>query len=843
MRPSADPAAPSGCARVRESSGAPGAGCALPDGFLRRYGLTALTFGLLVGAAYFPALRGGFVWDDVVFTEEPVLHTWPGLWSIWFSPADIRNEGHYWPVVYTSFWLEHMLWGLAPLGYHAVNLLLHWVNSVLVWRLLARLAVPGAWAVAAVFAVHPLHVESAAWVIERKDLLSALFYLTAALTWIRFVETPGRGRYALALALFTAGLLSKSVVVTLPAALLIWHWAKRRRIAAADLFRLAPFFAVGLAVTLGDLWYYTSREPLALGYSLVERLLIACRALWFYAGKLLWPTDLAVIYPLWDVRAGDPAAWAWAAAAAAAAAFLWLGRHRLGPGPLAGALFYVVMLAPVLGFVDYGYMQFSFVADRYQYLAGIGVLAVLVGGAAWGVGRLPEGYAIGARGLLAAVLALLGVLTWNQSRIYKDEIAFFSHIVSLNPAARDAYLNLGTAFFEAGKFDDGLAASRLAVKHRPDSAGAHSNVGRALLKLERLDEAERHLRRALQLDPRSATARQNLAELLRRRGRLQEAVEAYRAVLRIGSHDLRAFAGMGTALFAMKRYEEALAAAEKALSLKPDRAIAVSMHLLTGRAAQALGRPDQAERHFRRAAEMDPQSPWPLAELANLRTAQQRFDEAREHLRRARELSPGDPAILHTVAETLRKRGRRELALETYGAALELDPEFAPAHAGRGIALFHSGRHADAVAAMDRALGLQPDLPVASVLHVLAGRALLSLGQPEEAAARYQQAARSDPGNTEALDRLAMLRFGRKRYEEAAGLYRKLAEPAAAGAQVHANLAAALYHLGRHAAALRSFERALSLDPDLKMARTGAAHMRRLLARRGSAAPEETPRP
>ena len=210
-------------------------------------GIAALA--LLVLASYFPALSGGFVWDDVIFSEEPVIHRWSGLWNIWFSPADIRNEGHYWPVVYTTFWLEHKLWGLAPFGYHFVNLVLHLVNGLLVWRAALRLAVPGAWALAAVFAVHPLHVESVAWVIERKDLLSALFYLSAVLAWIRFTETPRPARYCLVLGLFTAGLLSKSVVVTLPAALIVWHWWKRGTMTATDWLRLAPLFACGLSAS------------------------------------------------------------------------------------------------------------------------------------------------------------------------------------------------------------------------------------------------------------------------------------------------------------------------------------------------------------------------------------------------------------------------------------------------------------------------------------------------------------------------------------------------------------------------------------------------------------------
>ena len=378
------------------------------QGFSRRNALATLALGLLVAISYFPATQAGFVWDDRAFTEEPVVHKASGLWNIWFSPADIKNEGHYWPLVYTTFWLEHKLWGLAPAGYHIVNVLLHFVNVLLVWRLLLRLAVPGAWAIAAVFAVHPLHVESVAWVIERKDLLSALFYLTAMLTWIRFVEAPRWGPYCLALALFVAGLLSKSVVVTLPAAVLIWHWWQRGRVTSTDLWRMAPFFLVALFITGADLAFYTSREQLSLGYSAIERVLIAAHALWFYVGKLLWPTELAVIYPLWDIRIGDPLAWAYVVAALALAVLLWFGRDRFGREPLAGVLFFVVTLSPVLGFVDYGYMQFSFVADRYQYLAGLGVMAVFVGGAVHGASKLSGVLKMGVTGLLVVVLALLG---------------------------------------------------------------------------------------------------------------------------------------------------------------------------------------------------------------------------------------------------------------------------------------------------------------------------------------------------------------------------------------------------------------------------------------------------
>ena len=797
-----------------------------------RDALTALAIALLAAVSYLPALSGGFVWDDVIFSEEPVIHAVSGLKSIWFSPSDIRNEGHYWPLVYSGFWLEHKLWGLNPAGYHAVNIALHLLNCLLLWRLLERLRVPGAAVIAAVFAVHPVHVESVAWIIERKDVLSALFYLTAVLVWVRFVEQPRAWRYALALMLFAAGLLSKSVVVTLPVALLIWHWWQSGRVRWMDLLRLAPFVAVAVGITAADLSFYTSREPLELGYTLMERALIAARALWFYVGKLLWPAELKVIYPLWEVDAGDLLGWVYVIAAAGLAAVLWVARRRIGLGPLAGVLYFAVTLGPVLGFVDYGYMQFSFVADRFQYLAGIGVLAVLIGGAAHAVQKLPERYRRGALGLAAAVVVLLGVLTWRQAGVYRDEVTLFSHVVAHNPEARDAHLNLGSALFEAERFDEGLEASLIAVEQRPDSAGALANVGRALVHFRRLDEAEDHLRRAVQIDPRSTTAHQNLAEALRKQERYAEAVQSYRAVLEIDQGFALAHAGMGTALFGERRYEEALDALSKALTLQPELPTAGTLYLHMGRAARELGRLEEAAAHFERAIELGPDPIEPLLDLFGLRIQQGRPGEANRILDRVRDSRPGDPVALHRLAEALRTRGRFTDAIGAYREALRVDADFAPAYAGLGIAFFEAERYEEAIEALEQALALQPDLPITgSSLYVFLGRAALELGRPE-AAEHFARAVRNNPRDREALDHLAMVRFGQERYDEALALYRTMIEIDPDNAVTHSNLGATLYHLGRLEDALVSITRALALAPDLETALVGRRQVRNALAQR-----------
>ncbi len=550
------------------------------DASMASIALAGAALCLLVAVSYFPALSGGFVWDDVTLPDSTPLHTWSGLAQIWFTPRGlIRHEVHYWPLLYTTFWLEHKLWGLAPFGYHLVNLLLHTGVVLLLWRLLLRLGVPGAWFAAAVFAVHPLHVESVAWVMGRKDILATVFYLSSVLAYIRFTEMPrGRRRgkhYLLAMALFVLGLLSKSIIVTLPVALLLWHWWRHGRVTLVDGSRTLPFFLVGLGIGLADYVYSAGLEQISFAYTPLERGLIAAHALAFYVGKLLWPTGLTGIYPHWEPGIGDTLAWVGVAGFVAAVAVLWCCRRQLGRGPLAGVLFFAVALSPVLGFVDFGHMEFSFVADRYQYLAGIGLIAVVAAAASRacqrGLGALPAPrtrparLAIGAAG--AAILAVAGLLTWNHADLYRNPGTFFTHVIAHNPQARGAHYNLGIYLDAEGRYGEAQAAYQTAHELQPDEPSPLINIGRLLSKQGHKEEAMARYREALRRNPRHQIAMRNIAVVLINQERYAEGLTAAQQVIARYPDDAKAHHLAGIGLFHLNRKAEALQHYDRALAL------------------------------------------------------------------------------------------------------------------------------------------------------------------------------------------------------------------------------------------------------------------------------------
>ncbi len=751
----------------------------------------------MVLVCYFPAIWwGGFVWDDRILLESKAIHQWSGLSKIWLSPSVIRNEVHYWPLTYTTFWLEHKLWGLSPTGYHLVNVLLHLANTLLLWRILLHLKLSGAWLVAAVFAVHPVHVESVAWVIERKDTLSTLCYLGAAWYWIQHVEHPGSQwlRYCLSLLLLTAALLSKSIVVTLPLALLLWHWWIQGKVAPSLLPRLAPFFLITLVITVADLHFYRSMTTVNFDYSLVERLLIAARSLWFYATKLVWPDPLMVIYPHWEVDVGSLLDWACVLATCALPVGLWLARKHIGRGPLTGVLFFGLTLFPVLGFVDHGYMEFSFVADRYQYLASIGLLAVIVNMMVQGAYRLadmhqtasgrdtPSLLAIRLAGL--SLLCLLGILSWRQAHIYRDVVTFNSYIISHNPQAHQAHRNLAKGLFDRGNLQAALAAARIAVEQE-DSADAYTALGTILHVLER-DEAEPYLRSALEREPYDPTALHNLANLLNRQGRDEEALE----LLRIG------------------------------VKTDPNHPDHADIHTTLGRILQNMGRFDEARKRLLHAQKLEPQSTYVRQTLGEWFRKQGRYREAMMEYQAVLDIDP-ETLMAHlalaNVLHHLKDYNKAEQHLRT---ALKIEPKNSQVQIALAKSLIEKKRYPAAIQHLRQVISQTPDpamLPPEILL--LMGIAAKQSGETTVALQHFKQALQLAPESPKTLMELAALQFEQKQYPEALKLLQTVVEIEPENASIHSDMGVVLYALGRTAEALQHFEQALTLDPDLESAR------------------------
>ena len=614
------------------------------------FAIGALGLGLLVVAAYFPALSGGFIWDDRAFTQAAPIQEPAGIWRIWFSPGDIEGEGHYWPLTYTTFWLEHRLWGFWASGYHSINLLLHWANVLLVWHLLRRLgALPvwPAWIAAALFAVHPVHAESVAWVIGRKDLLATLFYLGAALAWLRLLEAAAMRRWPwhlLALVLFAAGLLCKSIGITLPIALLVHCWWLQGRLTVADCWRTAPFFAVAVGFGVADMFYY--KEFIDVDYALIERVLIAAQALWFYVGKLLWPAELMPIYPHWRVDVASAAAWAYALGVVAVAAALWLLRGRIGRGVFAGAAFFALTLSPTLGLVPFGYMQFAFVANRYQYLADIGALAVVVGAASVAVGGLAKQVRWTAVGVVAGLLIVLCTLAGRHADIYRDEIVFFERVIAGNPNARDAHFNLGSALFDSGRREEGLAATLTSLALRPESMKAQYGAGMMLYQLGRFEEALAHLQSALAINPNNGVVQYATGLVLAALGRDDQAEPHYRRVLDIDAQHRGA-------------------------------------HLRLAELLTRTGQTAEAKRHVRQALTIQPNAPDAMLVLAGLEFHQQRYREAADLYRAVTSMQPDHARAWSGFGAALYHLGQPDEALRHIDQALALDPSLTEARNNR----------------------------------------------------------------------------------------------------------------------------------------------------------------
>ncbi len=830
----------------------------------------------LVAAAflvYYPAWHGGFLFDDDgLLLNNPVLR--PGGLARARVPGSYLN---YWPLTYTLYRLEFEAWRLNPLGFHLVNIALHAISALLVWRVLVRLKVPGAMFAAAIFALHPVNVESVAWISSLKNVLSLMLALVSVLFFLAYERQGGWWRSALALAAFGLSGLAKGMFITLPVVLLAMAWWQRGRIDRRDLLRVLPYFLMAAVMGATEVW--TARrlvaEAVVRSDGLLSRAAVAGCAVWFYLWKLIWPLDLCVIYPRW--RIDDPKLLFYppfylpGGLLAMVLAVAWWRRRTWGRPIVMLIVCYVALLLPALGFVNMYFMIYSLVADHWQYAAMIVPCAVFAAAAArlaltLALSRrergpaatlaprrrflVRTGYVLG-----AALLAVLACLTWRQSGMYADAETLYRTTIRRNPKCWVARNNLGKVLAGRGEPVEAIRYYREALEIRPDYELAHNNLGVALVRRGDVAEAIVHFQKALEIKPDFVEAHNNLGAALAGRGELAEAIAQFRKALEIQPNNVQALDNLGSTLARQGKVEEAIAEDRKALEIKPDDVEAhdnLGMALAgRGEFAEAIGhfkkaleiKPDDAEAHanlglalagrgqvdeaiaeYRKALEIKPDHIKAHYNLGRALAGRGQAEEAIAQLRKALEIKPNDVDAHNDLGLVLGDRGRAWLneAISHFQSALELNPNDAPAHNNLALALARLGQFKEAIDHYHKALKLQPDYWEAhnNLANLLAAR-----GQPGEALVHFQKALKIRPDDANILHNMAWLRatYPDPRFRDGAQavtLARRAVELSPSDANSLGILAAAYAEAGQFAAAVRTAHQAVDLARQQKQPAT-----------------------
>lgn len=526
----------------------------------------------VVFAAHSPALTAGWIWDDDNFlTANPLIHASDGLYRLWFT----AEAPDYFPLTSSMLWLEWRLWGEKPAPYHVGNVLLHGLACVLLWRVFKRLHLgSAAYLAAMLFAVHPVTVASVAWITERKNVLPMVLFLASLLAWLRYDEGRGRRWYCVALVGAVAALLAKTSVVMLPLVLLLLAWWKRATLTLRDAALALPFFVASAVLGLVTMWFQLHN---AIGDVAVRpegwasRIAAAGWIVWFYVYKLALPIRLAIVYPRWNVDGRSAAAFIPLALLLAALTVLWIGRRRWGRGPLTAMACYGLMLAPVAGFIDMSYMQYSLVADHLQYAAMPAMLVLAATAATAAVGRLSADKRRLGVGAISAVVLVLSVLTWRQARVYGDKERFWTHVIRHNPAAWVAYDGRGVVRNERGQsyqarggfprafdaYQQALADFTEAISLKPDSASAHSNRGYTYSLLGDFERAIADLTRAIELRPDFPAAYSNRGNAYGVMGDYPRALADLDTAIRLRPGFAVAYGNRAATFFHMGRYDRA----------------------------------------------------------------------------------------------------------------------------------------------------------------------------------------------------------------------------------------------------------------------------------------------
>ena len=650
-----------------------------PTSWFRRDWLWGLILVLAVILVYQPVWYAGFIWDDDGrITANPCIIGPLGLKEVWTtSHADLC------PLVYTTFWVEHALWGLAPLPYHLVNVLLHGACAILLWRVLRTLQVPGAWLGAALWALHPVQVETAAWITEMKNTQSGVFYLLTILFFVRGLRARAIGdrrgdrwNYALTLLFAALAMASKSSTVVLPIVLGLCAWWVEGRWRWHNLSRLGPIALMAVFPSALTLWTQKllnqGSESLQYTRSLPERLATAGDAVWFYLGKLLWPHPLIFIYPRWQVDAGSWLSYLPLLAVMIVLFLLWRKRETWSRPYFFTFAYFVVALLPILGLIDGFFWRYSLVGDHFQYLASMGPLALAGSSLVRCADFVIPGRSGLQSGFRAGLLLILGVLSWRQAWIYENLETLWTDTLAKNPNCWMAHNNLGYAFFQKGQVDEATAHYQKALELNPNDAEAHNNLGNVFIKKGQVDDAMGHYQKALKINPYLADVHYNLGNVLFAKGQMAEAIAEYQKALKINPYLADVHDNLGIALFNNVEVDEAIIQLQKALEINPNHADA---HNNLGNALFQKGQVDEAMAQYQMALELNPN-----------------YAEAHNNLGNA-----------------LIKKGQVDKAIAQYQMALELKPDFAEAHSDLGVALFQEGQMEEAIIQFQEALRLKPE--------------------------------------------------------------------------------------------------------------------------------------
>jgi protein O-mannosyl-transferase len=599
-------------------------------------------FGLFLiiatAVAYFPAWNGKPIWDDNAHITQPELRSWSGLAQIW---TQLGATQQYYPLVHSAFWIEHKLWGDTVLGYHLVNILFHALGAVVLLQILLRLKIPGAWLAAGLFALHPVQVESVAWISELKNTLSGLFLFCSILVYLRFDQTRKRYPYFGALVLFLFGLLCKTAIAPLPAVILVILWWKRGRVSVRqDVLPLLPFFALGIIAGL----FTALLERVFIGafgtgfqLSILQRCLIAGRDFWFYLFKLVWPAKLTFIYPRWQISAAEFWQYLFPIGLILLLGIAWRfkDKHR---GPLAAALVFLGLLFPALGFINVFPFLYSFVADHFQYLACAAPLTLFAAGLTLGLDGVAPGKNFLRPTISGALLLILGCLTWRQCGSYRDIETLWRTTIARNPECWMAYSNLGSFLSSRGDVDEAIQDFRRAIELNPDASKDHNNLGKALLQKGRMAEAIEEFQTALRISPDDSDAENNIGAFYLQKGDPDEALVHLSQAVKNRPTNAEAYINFGNALLQKRQFDEAIAAYSATLGLHYDHA---ESHYSIGNAFRVKGALDEAMLHYRMALDLRP-------------------DYADAH---------------NNLGNTLRQLGRIQGAIREYEAALKSQPD------------------------------------------------------------------------------------------------------------------------------------------------------------------------